>query len=50
MKVITEDLTTKLNTEDEQILVNSIVTKYDNYEENRNSQLSDIKFIRESGY
>ena len=50
MKIITEDLTTKINNEDEHILADSIVKKYDAFEESRVSQLSDIKFIRESIY
>ena len=50
MKIIKEDLTLNLPKEDEQILTNSIVAKYDKYEDSRVSQLSDIKAIREAIY
>lgn len=50
MKIVNEDLTIKLKNEDEHTLVDSIVNKYDSYEENRSSQLSDIRAIRNSIY
>lgn len=50
MKLEFEDLMKKLNKEDEHILVANIVSKYDKFEEARNSQLSDIKAVRDAIY
>lgn len=50
MKIIQEDLTTNLAKEDEHLLANTIVAKYDKFEDSRVSQLSDIKAIREAIY
>ena len=50
MKILTEDLTTKLKQEDEHLLVSSIVAKYDAFEDSRISQLTDIKAIRDAIY
>ena len=50
MKLEFEDLMKKINKEDEHILVANIVSKYDKFEEARNSQLSDIKAVRDAIY
>lgn len=48
MKIETEDLTQKLSETQEKFLVSSIAEKYDKFDEQRSSQLSDIKLIREA--
>ena len=50
MKLEFENLMKKINKEDEHILVANIVSKYDKFEEARNSQLSDIKAVRDAIY
>ena len=50
MKIEKEDLTLKLSEQEEKILAINISDKYDKFEEARNSQLSDIKEIREAIY
>ena len=50
MKIEIEDLTRKIKTDEEHILVNNVVEKYDKYETSRSSQLSDIKAIRTAIY
>ena len=50
MKIETIDLTTKLNPEEETLITNSIVNKYDSFEDSRTSQLNDIKAIRSAIY
>ena len=48
MKIETEDLTQKLSETQEKFLVSSIAEKYDKFDEQRSSQLSDIKLIRDA--
>lgn len=50
MKIETEDLTTKINEIEEKSLVNRITKKYDTLENERISQINDIKIIRNSIY
>lgn len=50
MKIEKEDLTLTLEKEEEQALALNIIDKYDRFEESRNTQLSDIKEIREAIY
>lgn len=50
MKIETEDLTQKLSENEELFLVNNITEKFDRYEELRNSQLTDIKLVRDAIY
>lgn len=50
MKIETEDLTKKLSENEELFLVGSITEKFDRYEELRNSQLTDIKLVRDAIY
>lgn len=50
MKIETEDLTQKLSEIDEKFLISSITEKYDRFEEQRNSQLTDIKLVRDAIY
>lgn len=50
MKIETEDLTQKLSEIDERFLIGSITEKYDRFEDQRNSQLTDIKLVRDAIY
>lgn len=50
MKLEQEDLTNTITQQDEKILVSTIISKYDKFEDSRMSQLSDIKSIREAIY
>lgn len=50
MKIETEDLTKKLSENEELFLVSKITEKFDRYEELRNSQLTDIKLVRDAIY
>ncbi|CCY62830.1 MAG: hypothetical protein ACLSA2_02120 [Candidatus Gastranaerophilaceae bacterium] len=50
MKIETEDLTQKLSENEELFLVSNITEKFDRYEELRNSQLTDIKLVRDAIY
>lgn len=50
MKIETEDLTVKISKTEENYLANSIVKKYDTLENERMSQISDIKLIRNAIY
>lgn len=50
MKIEIEDLTTKINEIEEKSLVNRITKKYDTLENERISQINDIKTIRNSIY
>lgn len=45
-----EDLTTTLNSEDEQLFIKKIPQKYDNLEDDRREQLEDIKILRDTIY
>lgn len=50
MKIETEDLTQKLSENEELFLVSNITEKFDRYKELRNSQLTDIKLVRDAIY
>lgn len=50
MKIETEDLTKKLSENEELFLVSKITEKFDRFEELRNSQLTDIKLVRDAIY
>lgn len=50
MEIETEDLTQKLSENEELFLVSNITEKFDRYEELRNSQLTDIKLVRDAIY
>jgi hypothetical protein len=50
MKIEMEDLTQKLSENEEHYLTGSIVEKYDRFDDERNSQLTDIKIIRDAIY
>ena len=50
MKIETDDLTVQIDETEEKFLANSIIKKYDTLENERMSQLSDIKLIRNSIY
>lgn len=50
MKIETEDLTQKLTQIEEKFLVSNIVEKFDKFDEQRNSQLTDIKLVRNAIY
>lgn len=50
MKIETEDLTRKLSEIDERFLVGSITDKYDKFDDQRSSQLTDIKLVRDAIY
>jgi len=50
MKIETENLTEKLDPKHELSIINTIINKYDNYEEARCSQLNDIQIIRNTIY
>lgn len=45
-----EDLTAKINSEDETILLSEICRKYDDFDDLRNQQLTDIKLVRNAIY
>src|SRR5574344_2766345 len=45
-----EDLTTTLEKDDELLLVQKIPQKYDEFEDDRREQLSDIKILRDTIY
>lgn len=50
MKIETEDLTQKLSEYDEQFLISNISSKFDKFNDDRNSQLTDLKLIRNAIY
>lgn len=50
MKIEIEDLTKKLQSEEEQYLVGSITEKYDRFNDFRSLQLADIKTVRDAIY
>ena len=50
MKVETEDLTQKLSPVEESFLLGNITEKYDRFNEQRSTQLSDIKLVRDAIY
>jgi len=50
MKFEMEDLTKNLNETEEKFLVSNITTTYDRFNDLRNSQLSDIKMVRDAIY
>lgn len=50
MKIETEDLTQKLNEAEENYLVGSIAKKFDKFDDERSSQLTDIKLVRDAIY
>ncbi len=50
MKIETEDLTQKLSPLEESFLLGNITEKYDRFNEQRSTQLSDIKLIRDAVY
>ena len=50
MKFETEDLTRKMNENDEKFLTGVITEKYDRYNDARSSQLADTKMIRDAIY
>ena len=50
MKIETEDLTQKLSPVEESFLLGNITEKYDRFNEQRSSQLSDIKLVRDAVY
>lgn len=50
MKIETEDLTHKLSDVEESFLLGNITEKYDRFNEQRSSQLSDIKLVRDAVY
>lgn len=50
MKIETEDLTQKLSEYDEQFLIGNISNKFDKFNDDRNSQLTDLKLIRNAIY
>ncbi len=50
MKIETEDLTQKLSDVEESFLLGNITEKYDRFNEQRSSQLSDIKLVRDAVY
>ena len=50
MIIENEDLTTKINPEDETILLADICQKYDDFNEIRNQQLTDIALVRDGIY
>lgn len=45
-----EDLTTTLNADEELLLIQKIIEKYDKLEDSRQEQLNDIKLLRENIY
>lgn len=50
MIIENEDLTTQIKPEDEHMLTAEICRKYDDFEDLRNEQLSDIKLVRNAVY
>ena len=50
MKIETEDLTKTLKEHDEQFLIGNISNKFDKFNDDRNSQLTDLKLIRNAIY
>ncbi len=50
MKIEKEDLTQNLSDTEEKFLVANIIDKYDRFNEQRSSQLSDIKLVRDAIY
>ena len=50
MKIEKEDLTKKINETEEVYLVGNIVDKYDKYEDERATQITDIKYVRDAIY
>ncbi|MFI3301300.1 MAG: hypothetical protein R3Y28_07775 [Candidatus Gastranaerophilales bacterium] len=50
MKIEKHDLTQKLDEKDELFLVSEITKKYDDYEQERSMQLSDIRLVRNAIY
>ena len=50
MKIETENLTQEISEIEERFLVSSITDKYDRFDEQRSSQLADMKLIRDSIY
>lgn len=50
MKIETESLTQEISEIEERFLVSSITDKYDRFDEQRSSQLADIKLIRDAIY
>ena len=50
MKIETEDLTHRLTETEEKFLIGSITDKYDKFDEQRCSQLTDIKLVRDAVY
>ncbi len=50
MEIIQEDLTKKLNEGEQVRLVQTICSKYDEFERRRNSQLHDIKIVKNAIY
>ncbi len=50
MKIETEDLTQKLSDVEESFLLGNITERYDRFNEQRSSQLSDIKLVRDAVY
>lgn len=50
MKIETEDLTQKLSDTEEKFLISNIIEKYEKYDEQRSTQLTDIKFVRDAIY
>ena len=50
MKIETDDLIVKIDETEEKFLTNMIIKKYDTLENERMSQLSDIKLVRNSIY
>lgn len=50
MKIEKEDLTQKLSDTEEKFLVANIIDKYDRFNEQRSTQLTDIKLVRDAIY
>ena len=50
MKIETEDLTQELSSTEELFLVGNITQKYDRFNDQRATQLSDMKFVRDAIY
>ena len=50
MKIEQEDLIQKLDNLNEKYLIGNITKKFDKYDEERNSQLTDIKLVRDAIY
>lgn len=50
MKIETENLTQEISEIEEHFLVSSITDKYDRFDEQRSSQLADIKLVRDAIY